>query len=97
MYMLQVELCIQILSDVMELLFRQDVGSTKHDTTEVMKTLLRTVIQTSIAYDRSKQASIVVSSGVYDVHDSMLNCVKVLKLCMIRILHQHFHKYRNSS
>lgn len=44
---------MKVLSDVMELLFRQDIGSTMHDVTEVMLTVLRTVIQASISLDRN--------------------------------------------
>lgn len=48
----EVELCVKILSDIMDLLFSADVGPTIHDVTEVMLTTLRTVIQTTIAMDR---------------------------------------------
>ncbi|GFG33105.1 hypothetical protein Cfor_10663, partial [Coptotermes formosanus] len=48
----EVELCVKILSDIMELLFRSDIGSTGPDVREIMLTVLRTVIQTTIAMDR---------------------------------------------
>ncbi|XP_034240436.1 dedicator of cytokinesis protein 1 isoform X3 [Thrips palmi] len=51
-YAEEVELCVKILSDIMDLLFSADVGPTIHDVTEVMLTTLRTVIQTTIAMDR---------------------------------------------
>jgi hypothetical protein len=57
---LQVELCVKILSDIMELLFRSDIGSTGPDVREIMLTVLRTVIQTTIAMDR--ESPLVVSS-----------------------------------
>lgn len=40
----------------MELLFRNDVGPTIHDVSEIMLTVLRTVIQTSIAMDRDSSS-----------------------------------------
>ncbi|KAK3913017.1 Dedicator of cytokinesis protein 1 [Frankliniella fusca] len=51
-YAEEVELCVKILSDIMNLLFFADVGPTILDVTEVMLTTLRTVIQTTIAMDR---------------------------------------------
>ncbi|XP_049862449.1 dedicator of cytokinesis protein 1 isoform X3 [Schistocerca gregaria] len=48
----EVELCVKILSDIMDLLFRPDIGTTIHDIKEIMLTVLRTVIQTVIAMDR---------------------------------------------
>ncbi|PSN51994.1 Dedicator of cytokinesis protein 1 [Blattella germanica] len=51
-YTEEVELCVKILSDIMELLFRPDIGQTIHDISEIMLTILRTVIQTTIAMDR---------------------------------------------
>jgi hypothetical protein len=50
----QVDLCVKILSDIMELLFRSDIGSTGQDVKEIMLTVLRTVIQTTIAMDRER-------------------------------------------
>lgn len=55
----QVELCVKILSDIMELLFRRDIGPTGADIKEIMLTILRTVIQTTIAMDR--ESPLVVS------------------------------------
>lgn len=46
------ELCIKILSDILELLFQENVGPTKSDVTEIMLTVLRTVIQSHINMDR---------------------------------------------
>ncbi|KAG8228173.1 hypothetical protein J437_LFUL014408 [Ladona fulva] len=51
-YSEEVELCVKILSDIMELLFRSDIGSTFNDISEIMLIVLRTVIQTTIAMDR---------------------------------------------
>jgi hypothetical protein len=44
----------------MELLFREDIGPTVPDIKEIMLTILRTVIQTTIAMDR--ESPLVVSS-----------------------------------
>ncbi|XP_046628912.1 dedicator of cytokinesis protein 1 isoform X2 [Neodiprion virginianus] len=51
-YSEEVELCVKILSDILELTFRSDVGSTVSDVKEIMLTALRTVIQTVISMDR---------------------------------------------
>lgn len=51
----QVELCVKILSDIMDLLFRAPPGTTIRDITEIILTLLRTVIQSTIAMDRESQ------------------------------------------
>ncbi|KAJ8670596.1 hypothetical protein QAD02_001855 [Eretmocerus hayati] len=48
----EVELCVKILSDVLDLTFRKDVGSTASDIKEIMLTALRTIIQTVISMDR---------------------------------------------
>lgn len=48
----QVELCVKILSDILELTFRKDIGSTISDVKEIMLTALRTIIQTVISMDR---------------------------------------------
>lgn len=67
--LLQVELCVKILSDIMELLFRKDIGPTVLDIKEIMLTILRTVIQTTIAMDR--ESPLVVSS--YSLQNNGLN------------------------
>lgn len=43
---------MNILSDIMELLFRDDIGTTVLDLTITMHGILRTVIQSTIAMDR---------------------------------------------
>ncbi|KAK9502031.1 hypothetical protein O3M35_012639 [Rhynocoris fuscipes] len=48
----EVELCVNILSDILELLFRDDIGSTIIDLSITMHSILRTVIQSTIAMDR---------------------------------------------
>nr|XP_012229896.1 PREDICTED: dedicator of cytokinesis protein 1 isoform X2 [Linepithema humile] len=48
----EVELCVKILSDILELTFRKDIGSTISDVKEIMLTALRTIIQTVISMDR---------------------------------------------
>ncbi|XP_070539835.1 dedicator of cytokinesis protein 1-like isoform X2 [Ptychodera flava] len=45
-------ICAQVLSDILELLYRKDVGPTHTDISILMKELLRTVIQTVIFMDR---------------------------------------------
>ncbi|XP_050543349.1 dedicator of cytokinesis protein 1 isoform X2 [Daktulosphaira vitifoliae] len=48
----QVEMCVKLLGDIMDLLYAADPVSTFRDITEIMLTVLRTVIQTTIAMDR---------------------------------------------
>ncbi|XP_076395116.1 dedicator of cytokinesis protein myoblast city isoform X3 [Megachile rotundata] len=48
----EVELCVKILSDILELTFRKDIGNTVQDVKEIMLTALRTIIQTVISMDR---------------------------------------------
>lgn len=45
-------MCVKILSDILELTFRKDIGSTTLDIKEIMLTTLRTIIQTVISMDR---------------------------------------------
>lgn len=59
------ELCVKILSDILELLFRTDVGSTMHDITEIMLRILRTVIQTLITMDRDNPLVVSISYYFY--------------------------------
>ncbi|KAF5292477.1 hypothetical protein FQA39_LY14024 [Lamprigera yunnana] len=56
-YSEEVELCIKILSDILDLLFRNDIGSTVHDITEIMMVDLRTVIQSHINMDKENPYS----------------------------------------
>ncbi|XP_024936302.1 dedicator of cytokinesis protein 1 isoform X7 [Cephus cinctus] len=51
-YSEEVELCVKILSDILELTFRNDIGATTSDVKEIMLTALRTIIQTVISMDR---------------------------------------------
>lgn len=45
-------MCVKLLGDIMDLLYTADPVSTFRDITEIMLTVLRTVIQTTIAMDR---------------------------------------------
>ncbi|XP_064466141.1 dedicator of cytokinesis protein 1-like [Ornithodoros turicata] len=47
------DLCVKILSDIMVVLHSHDRSLTKDDITEIMQSMLRTVIQTVIRTDRS--------------------------------------------
>nr|XP_006826015.1 PREDICTED: dedicator of cytokinesis protein 1 [Saccoglossus kowalevskii] len=48
-------ICVKVLSDIMEILYRKDIGPTHTDVDILMKELLRTVIQTVIFMDRDSQ------------------------------------------
>lgn len=60
-------MCVKLLGDIMDLLYVADTGSTFRDITEIMLTVMRTVIQTTIAMNR--EGTLVVS--VY--HDDFFN------------------------
>lgn len=49
---MQVKLCIEILSDVLNLLFRKDIESTFDDIWVIITTNLRTVMQAHINMDK---------------------------------------------
>ncbi|XP_055851030.1 dedicator of cytokinesis protein 1 isoform X1 [Episyrphus balteatus] len=49
---LKVNECINIMNNILKLLFRDDIGPTEEDIKDVMLILLRTVIKTSQAMDR---------------------------------------------
>ncbi|XP_076651042.1 dedicator of cytokinesis protein myoblast city isoform X1 [Halictus rubicundus] len=51
-YSEEVELCVRILSDILELTFRKDIGSTMQDVKDIMLTAMRTIIQSVISMDR---------------------------------------------
>lgn len=67
----QVELCIKILSDILELLFQENVGPTKSDVTEIMLAVLRTVIQSHINMDR--ESPYAVKKTGFFVKQTVLN------------------------
>lgn len=45
-------MCVKLLGDIMDLLYTADAVSTFRDVTEIMLTVMRTVIQKTIAMDR---------------------------------------------
>ncbi|XP_065350993.1 dedicator of cytokinesis protein 1 isoform X4 [Cloeon dipterum] len=51
----EMAMCVQILSDLMELLFQKKAGQTLDDITMIMQTVLRTVIQTTIRLPRQNE------------------------------------------
>lgn len=57
-------MCVKLLGDIMDLLYVADTGSTFRDITEIMLTVMRTVIQTTIAMNR--EGTLVVSIFHYD-------------------------------
>ncbi|XP_014208352.1 dedicator of cytokinesis protein 1 isoform X2 [Copidosoma floridanum] len=78
-YSEEVELCIKILSDVLDLTFRKDVGSTASDIKEIMLTALRTIIQTVINMDRENPL--------------VGNLVAVMLSIFRQMTHQHYQIY----
>jgi dedicator of cytokinesis protein 1 len=69
-------MCVKILSDLMELLFRAEAGQTIDDISLIMKTILRTVIQTIIRLPRDDEQAVhlLINS----------NAVHILKFIFIR-------------
>ncbi|XP_030761843.1 dedicator of cytokinesis protein 1 isoform X2 [Sitophilus oryzae] len=67
----EVELCIKILSDMMELLFRKDIGSTFKDITQIINTDLRTIIQSHIKMDRDHPQASQLVAVMLDVFRQM--------------------------
>lgn len=59
----QVELCIKILSDILKLLHKKNVGNTFDDIQEIIKTDLRTAIQTHIHMHRENPHDVSYSFG----------------------------------
>lgn len=52
------------MSDIMELLFRKDIGPTFYDLTEIIQTDLRTIIQTHIKMERDNPHSVSNNSFI---------------------------------
>uniref|UniRef100_T1IIV8 Dedicator of cytokinesis protein 1 n=1 Tax=Strigamia maritima TaxID=126957 RepID=T1IIV8_STRMM len=49
----EVELCVKILSDILEVLYNDDVGQIVDDISEILATIFRTITQTVIRMDKS--------------------------------------------
>ncbi|XP_019762944.2 dedicator of cytokinesis protein 2 isoform X3 [Dendroctonus ponderosae] len=67
----EVELCIKILSDILELLFRKNIGPTFNDITEVIQTDLRTIIQSHIKMERENPHCSHLATVMLDVFRQM--------------------------
>ncbi|XP_078053338.1 dedicator of cytokinesis protein myoblast city isoform X1 [Augochlora pura] len=80
-YSEEVELCVRILSDILELTFRKDIGSTMQDVKEIMLTALRTIIQTVISMDRENSL--------------VGNLVSVMLAIFRQMTQQHYEIYIN--
>lgn len=48
------------MSDIMELLFRKDVGPTYNDLTEILQTDLRTIVQSHIKMERDNPHAVSI-------------------------------------
>lgn len=62
-------MCVKLLGDIMDLLYVADTGSTFRDVTEIMFTIMRTVIQTTIAMDR--EGPLVVSNYLHVINGTL--------------------------
>lgn len=60
-------MCVKILSDLMELLFRAEAGQTIDDISLIMKTILRTVIQTIIRLPREDEQAVRIHCPIYSM------------------------------
>ncbi|XP_018575461.1 dedicator of cytokinesis protein 2 isoform X2 [Anoplophora glabripennis] len=67
----EVELCIKIMSDIMELLFRKDVGPTYNDLTEIIQTDMRTIIQSHIKMERDNPHASNLVAVMIDIFRQM--------------------------
>ncbi|XP_060530077.1 dedicator of cytokinesis protein 1 isoform X2 [Cylas formicarius] len=67
----EVELCVKILSDLMELLFRRDVGPTFDDVAEVIDANLRTVVQSHIKMERDNPHAALLVAVMLDIFRQM--------------------------
>ncbi|XP_066248093.1 dedicator of cytokinesis protein 1 isoform X1 [Euwallacea similis] len=70
-YSEEVELCIKVLSDILVLLFRKDVGPTFQDISEIIQTDLRTVIQCHIKMQRENPNAGHMASVMLDIFRQM--------------------------
>ncbi|CAH2001471.1 unnamed protein product [Acanthoscelides obtectus] len=69
----EVELCIKIMSDIMELLFRNDVGPTYNDLNEIIHSNLRTIIQSHIKMERENPHASNLVAVMIDLFRQMTN------------------------
>jgi len=82
----------------MELLFRAEAGQTIEDISLIMKTILRTVIQTTIRLPRSNELTVLSRIVCIDWYINKFSCFqKTLVSIMIAIFRQmtahHFEQY----
>ncbi|XP_056641342.1 dedicator of cytokinesis protein 1 isoform X3 [Diorhabda sublineata] len=78
----EVEWCIKNMSDIMELLFRKDVGSTFSDISEIIQSALRTVIQSHIKMEKDNPHASNLVAVMLDIFRQMTN--------------EHYNNYINS-
>ncbi|CAH0555295.1 unnamed protein product [Brassicogethes aeneus] len=91
-YSEEVELCIKIMSDIMELLFRKDIGPTTNDLHEIIKTDLRTIIQSHIKMEKDNP------HGKLDISTFLFqgNLVAVMIDLFRQMTEDHYSEYVNS-
>ncbi|CAG9857501.1 unnamed protein product [Phyllotreta striolata] len=78
----EVEWCIKNMSDILELLFRKDVGPTFNDISEIIQSALRTVIQSHIKMERDNPHASNLVAVMIDIFRQMTN--------------EHYNNYINS-
>ncbi|CAH1099777.1 unnamed protein product [Psylliodes chrysocephalus] len=78
----EVEWCIKNMSDILELLFRKDVGLTHNDMSEIIQSALRTVIQSHIKMERDNPHASNLVAVMIDIFRQMTN--------------EHYNNYINS-
>nr|XP_023027433.1 dedicator of cytokinesis protein 1-like [Leptinotarsa decemlineata] len=67
----EVELCIKNMSDIMELLFRRDIGSTFKDLTVIIQSALRTIIQSHIKMEKDNPHASNLVAVMLDIFRQM--------------------------
>ncbi|XP_072385409.1 dedicator of cytokinesis protein 2 isoform X1 [Diabrotica undecimpunctata] len=78
----EVEWCIKNMSDIMELLFRKDVGPTFNDMSEIIQSSLRTVVQSHIKMEKDNPHASNLVAVMIDIFRQMTS--------------DHYNNYINS-
>lgn len=77
----ELEDCIVVLSDIMDVMYKKDSGSHEEDIEEIIRMNLRTVIQAAILLDRDRKSKVATS------------CVSVLLSILRQMTDRHYKMY----
>ncbi|XP_049823522.1 dedicator of cytokinesis protein 1 isoform X5 [Aethina tumida] len=93
-YSEEVDLCIKIMSDIMELLFRKNIGPTSDDLSEIIRTVLRTIIQSHIKMEKDNPHASMDSSACKATYVKG-NLVAVMIDIFRQMTEEHYNEYIN--